>query len=157
MSDSSSPAPDGPAGIEVRGLRKTLGRGTAAVDALRDVQMRVEPGGVVGPIVPSGSGKSTLLKCLGAVLTPSGGYIALGGIPVFEGDHWLTSDLTRLRREQIGFIFQSPYLLPFLNVRDNVALLPISSWPISTLPTVPRRCRPCFPVASSSGCRSPAP
>jgi putative ABC transport system ATP-binding protein len=59
------------------------------------------------------------------VLTPSGGSIALGGIPVFEGDHWLTSDLTRLRREQIGFIFQSPYLLPFLNVRDNVALLPM--------------------------------
>ena len=89
MSDSSSPAPGGPAGIEVRGLRKTFGRGTAAVDALRDVQMRVEPGEVVGLIGPSGSGKSTLLKCLGAVLTPSGGYIALGGIPVFEGDHWL--------------------------------------------------------------------
>ena len=44
---------------------------------------------------------------------------------MFEGDHWLTSDLSRLRREQIGFIFQSPYLLPFLNVRDNVALLPM--------------------------------
>jgi putative ABC transport system ATP-binding protein len=42
---------------------------------------------------------------------------------VFEGDRWLTPDLTRLRREQIGFIFQSPYLLPFLNVRDNVALM----------------------------------
>lgn len=42
---------------------------------------------------------------------------------MFDGDHWLTSDLTRLRREQIGFIFQSPYLLPFLNVHDNVALL----------------------------------
>ena len=125
MSDSSSPAPGGPAGIEVRGLRKTFGCGPAAVDALRDVQMRVEPGEVVGLIGPSGSGKSTLLKCLGAVLTPSGGYIALGGIPVFEGDHWLTTDLTRLRREQIGFIFQSPYLLPFLNVRDNVALLPM--------------------------------
>ena len=125
MSAPPAPSPTAPAGIEVRGLRKTYGRGPAAVDALRDGQMRVEPGEVVGLIGPSGSGKSTLLKCLGAVLTPSGGSIALGGIPVFEGDHWLTSDLTRLRREQIGFIFQSPYLLPFLNVRDNVALLPM--------------------------------
>lgn len=47
----------------------------------------------------------------------------LGGQLVFDGDHWLHPDLTRLRREQIGFIFQSPYLLPFLSVRDNVALL----------------------------------
>ncbi len=125
MSAPPAPSPTAPAGIEVRGLRKTYGRGPAAVDALRDGQMRVEPGEVVGLVGPSGSGKSTLLKCLGAVLTPSGGSIALGGIPVFEGDHWLTSDLTRLRREQIGFIFQSPYLLPFLNVRDNVALLPM--------------------------------
>lgn len=107
----------------MRNLRKTYGTGSAAVDALRDVQMRVDPGEVVGLVGPSGSGKSTLLKCLGAVLTPTAGHIALGGTPVFDGDHWLTSDLTRLRREQIGFIFQSPYLLPFLNVRDNVALL----------------------------------
>ena len=40
-----------------------------------------------------------------------------------DGDHWLNPDLTRLLRQQIGFIFQSPNLLPFLNVRDNVALL----------------------------------
>jgi putative ABC transport system ATP-binding protein len=115
--------PAQPAGIVVRGLRKTYGSGTASVEALRDVQMRVEPGEVVGLVGPSGSGKSTLLKCLGAVLTPSQGHIELGGETVFDGDHWLNPDLTRLRREQIGFIFQSPYLLPFLNVRDNVALL----------------------------------
>jgi len=118
-----APGSAGPAGIEVRGLRKTYGRGSAAVEALRDVQMRVEPGEVVGLVGPSGSGKSTLLKCLGAALSPTSGHIALGGTPVFEGDRWLTPDLTRLRREQIGFIFQSPYLLPFLNVRDNVALM----------------------------------
>jgi putative ABC transport system ATP-binding protein len=112
-----------PAGILVSGLRKTYGSGSAAVEALRDVQMRVEPGEVVGLVGPSGSGKSTLLKCLGAVLTPTAGFIALGGTPVYEGDQWLTADLTRLRREQIGFIFQSPYLLPFLSVRDNVALM----------------------------------
>ena len=119
---TSDPAPT-PAGISVRGLRKTYGSGTAAVTALDDVQLRVERGEVVGLVGPSGSGKSTLLKCLGAVLTPSAGRIELGGQPIFDGDHWCHHDLTRLRREQIGFIFQSPYLLPFLNVRDNVALL----------------------------------
>ena len=112
-----------PAGIVVEGLRKTYGSGSAAVTALKDVRMRVEPGEVVGLVGPSGSGKSTLLKCLGAVLTPSEGHIELGGQTVFDGDHWLSRDLTRLRREQIGFIFQSPYLLPFLTVRDNVALM----------------------------------
>ena len=112
-----------PAGIVVEGLRKTYGSGNVAVEALRDVRMRVQPGEVVGLVGPSGSGKSTLLKCLGAVLTPSEGHIELGGQTVFDGDHWLSHDLTRLRREQIGFIFQSPYLLQFLNVRDNVALM----------------------------------
>lgn len=110
-------------GILVRGLRKTYGKGPAAVTALQDVQMRVEPGELVGLVGPSGSGKSTLLKCLGAVLSPSEGHIALGGKPVFDGQRWCHPDLTRLRREQIGFIFQAPYLLPFLNVRDNVALM----------------------------------
>ena len=124
MTTTTTAAPPAqPAGIVVRGLRKTYGSGSAAVEALRDVQMRVEPGEVVGLVGPSGSGKSTLLKCLGAVLTPSFGNIELGGETVFDGDHWLNPDLTRLRRQQIGFIFQSPYLLPFLNVRDNVALL----------------------------------
>ena len=124
MTTTTTAAPPAqPAGIVVRGLRKTYGSGSAVVEALRDVQMRVEPGEVVGLVGPSGSGKSTLLKCLGAVLTPSFGHIELGGETVFDGDHWLNPDLTRLRRQQIGFIFQSPYLLPFLNVRDNVALL----------------------------------
>ena len=112
----------GEPGILVRGLGKTYGTGPTAVTALHDVQMRVERGEVVGLVGPSGSGKSTLLKCLGAVLTPSQGHIELGGQTVFTGSRWLNPDLTRLRREQIGFIFQAPYLLPFLTVRDNVAL-----------------------------------
>ena len=69
---------------------------------------QLEPGEVVGLVGPSGSGKSTLFKCLGAMLTPTAGFIALSGTPVFEGVQWLRTDLTRLRREQIGFIFQSP-------------------------------------------------
>lgn len=111
-------------GIELRGLRKRYGSGDTAVDALRGCDMIVAPGELVGLVGPSGSGKSTLLKCLGAVIEPSGGEMFLGGQPLYRNG-WQVSDLTALRRDRIGFIFQQPYLLPFLDVTDNVALLPM--------------------------------
>jgi putative ABC transport system ATP-binding protein len=86
--------------------------------------MTIYPGEVVGLIGPSGSGKSTLLKCLGAVIEPTAGHIALGGEVAFD-DGWRIKDLRALRRDRIGFIFQAPYLIPFLDVTDNVALLPM--------------------------------
>jgi putative ABC transport system ATP-binding protein len=86
--------------------------------------MQVAPGEVVGLIGPSGSGKSTLLKCLGAVVEPTGGRMTLGGGVIYD-EAWKISDLRALRRDKIGFIFQAPYLIPFLNVTDNVALLPM--------------------------------
>jgi putative ABC transport system ATP-binding protein len=111
-------------GIRIEGLRKRFGRGDAAVDALKDVNMTVAPGEVVGLIGPSGSGKSTLLKCLGAVTEPSGGRMVLGGETIYD-DGWKIADLRALRRDRIGFVFQAPYLIPFLDVTDNVALLPM--------------------------------
>ncbi|AYH44227.1 ABC transporter ATP-binding protein [Azoarcus sp. DN11] len=110
--------------IEVRGLGKRYGEGDAAVDALKGVDMTIAPGEVVGLIGPSGSGKSTLLKCLGAVIEPTKGFMALGGVPVFDGG-WKIRDLRGLRRDSIGFVFQAPYLIPFLDVTDNIALLPM--------------------------------
>jgi len=110
--------------IEVRDLRKRYGEGEAAVDALKGVDMIIYPGEVVGLIGPSGSGKSTLLKCLGAVIEPTAGHIALGGEVAFDNG-WRIKDLRALRRDRIGFIFQAPYLIPFLDVTDNVALLPM--------------------------------
>jgi putative ABC transport system ATP-binding protein len=110
--------------IRVEGLTKRYGSGTTAVDALKGVDMTIWPGEVVGLIGPSGSGKSTLLKCLGAVTDPTQGRIALGGEIVFDGA-WKTDDLRTLRRDRIGFVFQAPYLIPFLDVTDNVALLPM--------------------------------
>lgn len=86
--------------------------------------MQVAPGEVVGLIGPSGSGKSTLLKCLGAVIDPSAGRMTLGDEVIYD-DGWKVRDLRALRRDKIGFIFQSPYLIPFLDVTDNVALLPM--------------------------------
>ena len=111
-------------GIHIEGLRKRYGEGEAAVDALKDVTMTVAPGEVVGLIGPSGSGKSTLLKCLGAVIEPTAGRMTLGDELIFD-DGWKIPDLRALRRDRIGFIFQAPYLIPFLDVTDNVALLPM--------------------------------
>jgi putative ABC transport system ATP-binding protein len=111
-------------GIHIEGLRKRYGEGETAVDALKDVNMTVAPGEVVGLVGPSGSGKSTLLKCLGAVIEPSGGRMKLGDELIYD-DAWRISDLTALRRDRIGFVFQAPYLIPFLDVTDNVALLPM--------------------------------
>ena len=111
-------------GIHIEGLRKRYGEGNAAVDALKDVNMTVAPGEVVGLIGPSGSGKSTLLKCLGAVIEPTTGRMTLGDEVIFE-DGWKIPDLRALRRDRIGFVFQAPYLIPFLDVIDNVALLPM--------------------------------
>lgn len=111
-------------GIHIEGLRKRYGEGDAAVDALKDVNMTVAPGEVVGLIGPSGSGKSTLLKCLGAVIEPTAGRMTLGDEMIYE-DGWKIPDLRALRRDRIGFVFQAPYLIPFLDVTDNVALLPM--------------------------------
>ncbi|QVL50622.1 MAG: ABC transporter ATP-binding protein [Thiocapsa sp.] len=111
-------------GIRIEGLRKRYGSGDTAVDALKGVDMAVAPGEVVGLVGPSGSGKSTLLKCLGAVIEPTGGRMILGDKPIYDNG-WRIRDLRALRRDKIGFVFQAPYLIPFLDVTDNVALLPM--------------------------------
>ncbi|SNT71088.1 ABC transporter ATP-binding protein [Psychrobacter sp. LV10R520-6] len=111
-------------GILIENLSKRFGKGDTAVYALKDVNMQVAPGEVVGLIGPSGSGKSTLLKCLGAVIAPSAGRMTLGDEVIYD-DGWKVRDLRALRRDKIGFVFQSPYLIPFLDVTDNVALLPM--------------------------------
>jgi len=111
-------------GIRIEGLSKRYGKGDTAVDALKHVDMHVAPGEVVGLIGPSGSGKSTLLKCLGAVISPTAGRMTLGDQVIFD-DGWKVKDLRALRRDKIGYVFQAPYLIPFLDVTDNVALLPM--------------------------------
>ncbi len=113
---------EGVRGILIEHVRKRYGEGDTAVDALKDVNMHVAPGEVVGLIGPSGSGKSTLLKCLGAVIEPTAGRMTLGEDVIYD-DSWKISDLRALRRDKIGFVFQAPYLIPFLDVTDNVALL----------------------------------
>ena len=122
-------------GIHIEHLSKRYGQGDTAVLALKDVNMHVAPGEVVGLIGPSGSGKSTLLKCLGAVIDPTSGRMTLGEETIFNDGRWQVRDLRALRRDKIGFVFQAPYLIPFLNVIDNVALLPM----LAGMPDAPAR------------------
>ena len=119
MTQSTSPG-----GILIEGLRKVYGHGDTAVEALKNVNMTVGPGEVVGLVGPSGSGKSTLLKCLGAIIEPTSGRMTLGQEVIYD-DGWKVNDLRALRRDRIGFVFQAPYLIPFQDVTDNVALLPM--------------------------------
>jgi putative ABC transport system ATP-binding protein len=106
--------------VRIEHLSKHFGAGEARVDALRDINMEVFPGQVVGLMGPSGSGKTTLLNCIACILEPSSGRLTLDGEVVYDG-HWLRADLRRLRLDKIGFIFQYPNLLPFLDAIDNVA------------------------------------
>lgn len=108
--------------VDLRCISKHFGEGETRVDALRDITLEVHPGQVIGLLGPSGSGKSTLLNVIGCIVEPSSGWMRLDGDVVYE-NRWLRPDLRRLRLEKIGFIFQFHNLLPFLNSRDNVAVV----------------------------------
>ena len=110
--------------IHIENLVKTYGSGSTAVHAVKSASLYVNPGEVVGLLGPSGSGKTTLLHCLGAVIDPTAGRIVLNGETIYD-DGWRINDLRALRRDKIGFVFQAAYLIPFLSVLDNVALLPM--------------------------------
>ena len=105
-----------------RGARKTYGSGEAAVVALEDIDLDIWPGRFTAIMGPSGSGKSTLMHLLAGLDRPTGGRVFLDGVDLTTLDD---RRLTRLRREKVGFIFQSFNLLPVLDARDNV-LLPLS-------------------------------
>jgi len=107
--------------VRAEGLGKAFGQGETAVQALRDVDLMVAAGEVVGLRGPSGSGKSTLLNLVACIQEPTSGRLLLDDEMVWDGRYRIT-DLRRLRRERIGFIFQFHNLLPFLDAIDNVAL-----------------------------------
>jgi len=108
--------------IGISGVSKHFGEGETRVDALRDIDLTVRRGEVVALLGPSGSGKTTLLNIIGCIIDPTEGRVTLDGEVVYD-DRWLRGDLRRLRLDKIGFIFQFHNLLPFLNARDNVALV----------------------------------
>ena len=108
--------------IEAEHLVKVYGGGRTRVEALKGVDLAVRPGDLWAIMGPSGSGKTTLLTILGLVTEPTEGHLLIDGEDIYGGRQ---PDLARLRREKIGFIFQSPNLIPFLNAKENV-LLPLS-------------------------------
>ena len=109
---------DGPM-VRVEGLRRSYGTGAAAVHALRGVSFEIPRGELVALKGRSGSGKTTLLNLVGGLDTPDGGRITVGGTDLSE----LGEDgLLELRRDRIGFIFQSFGLIPILSAAENVGV-----------------------------------
>jgi putative ABC transport system ATP-binding protein len=100
-------------------VTRRYGEGEAAVDALRGVSLEVEQGELVAVMGPSGSGKSTLMHLLAALDKPTGGTVKIAGQDVGAMSD---SDVTKLRREHIGFVFQFFNLLPMLNAEENIRL-----------------------------------
>ncbi len=106
--------------LETRGLKKAYGaEGEVCVYALKGINLQVRKGELLAIMGPSGSGKSTLLHILGGVETPTNGQVLLEGVDLAT----LTDDQrTIVRRERMGFIFQSFNLLPAFTAEENVAL-----------------------------------
>jgi putative ABC transport system ATP-binding protein len=120
---SSTPESDGRAAIvDARDLRRRFGEGEAAVDALGGVTVQFPAGRFAAIMGPSGSGKSTLMHLLAGLDRPTAGTVAVAGVQLEELND---QQLTELRRDHIGFIFQTFNLLPVLSARENI-LLPLS-------------------------------
>ena len=105
--------------LKINGLSKVFGSGRLEVRALEDVSLSIAGGDLVALMGPSGSGKTTLLLCVSLILEPTRGTLVFDGETIYQ-DGWTDFDVRRLRREKIGFIFQSANLIPFLTARENV-------------------------------------
>ena len=105
--------------MKINGITKTYIMGEVTVEALRETSLDVLAGEVLVILGPSGSGKSTLLNVIGGMDLPSGGQVLFGGKDLSQaGD----AELTRFRRNEIGFVFQFYNLIPDLTARENVEL-----------------------------------
>jgi putative ABC transport system ATP-binding protein len=105
--------------VTATGVTRRYGAGDTAVDALRGVSLEIERGKLTAVMGPSGSGKSTLMHILAGLDKPTGGSVSIGGDEITNMDD---NDLTQLRREHIGFVFQFYNLLPMLTAEENVKL-----------------------------------
>src|SRR5438477_10461668 len=114
----TSPLPS-PAVFRAEPLPRRYGEGESAVDALRGVSLEIERGEFIAVMGPSGSGKSTLMHILAGLDRPTSGDVRIAGEEITDMDD---GELTLLRREHIGFIFQFFNLLPMLSAEENVTL-----------------------------------
>ncbi|MGC9101036.1 MAG: ABC transporter ATP-binding protein [Caldisericum sp.] len=121
--------------IEARNLMKVYTLGEVEIPALRGVSLNVQEGELISIIGPSGSGKSTLMHILGCLDTPTSGEYLLMGVNVSRLNDY---ELSRIRNEKIGFVFQTFNLLPHLTVLENV-LLPVQYSPNGDLRSATKR------------------
>jgi len=105
--------------IEIHDLQKVYTRGRETVEALRGVSVGIAPGEFVSVMGPSGCGKSTLLHVIGGIDRPTAGTVRVNGTDVGAASE---GELTRFRRDHVGFIFQFYNLLPTLSALENVEL-----------------------------------
>jgi len=109
--------------MEAINLTKVYLRGSEEISAVNNVSLRINKGDFISIIGPSGSGKTTLINLLGCLDNPSSGELFLGGRPIFNNTRRLSeNELTKIRRETFGYIFQNFYLIPTLTVMENVML-----------------------------------
>jgi putative ABC transport system ATP-binding protein len=107
------------AGARAVALKKVYGEGDAQVVALRDVEVEFAPGRFTAIMGPSGSGKSTLLHCMAGLDRPTAGQVFIGDV---ELTRLSEKELTLLRRDKIGFVFQAYNLVPTLTAAENITL-----------------------------------
>jgi len=114
--------------IETEGLTKIYGSGNTEVVAMIDVTFKVKHGEVAALLGPSGSGKSTLLTAVGLINPATSGRVWIDGSLVMEGPRAFTN-LTKFRRNHIGYVFQKSNLIPFLSAIENVRIaLELNGW-----------------------------
>ena len=155
-----------PPSSRARDVVRRYGEGDTAVDALRGVSVDIAAGRLTAVMGPSGSGKSTLMHILAGLDKPTAGEVTVAGVDISGLDD---TELTKLRRDHIGFIFQFFNLLPMLTAAENIALplklaggKPDPAWLDELVadgrPRRPprRTARPSSPAASSSASPSPA-
>jgi putative ABC transport system ATP-binding protein len=116
---SAMPSPPSAAAARAGELRKVYGDGDAAVEALRGVTIEFARGEFTAIMGPSGSGKSTLLHCLAGLDSPSGGAVWIGDVDLTSLNE---KQLTALRRDKVGFVFQAFNLVPTLTAAENITL-----------------------------------
>ncbi len=109
--------------IEATALTKIYHRGSEEIPAVNGISLQIKKGDFISIIGPSGSGKTTLVNLLGCLDNPSSGELHLAGRSIFgNGKRLSERDLTKIRREVFGYIFQNFYLIPTLTVLENVTL-----------------------------------
>jgi putative ABC transport system ATP-binding protein len=122
LSDTNSAINTNSAIVSATDLERVYGEGDAAVHAVDGVTVSFPRGGFTAVMGPSGSGKSTLMHCLAGLDRPTAGTVTVEGVDLATLDD---AELTKLRRDKIGFVFQFFNLLPVLSARENL-VLPLS-------------------------------